>query len=265
MKKITAEQLETLYARYNRREYVSPDPLQFLYNYSDVRDREIVGLIASGLAYGRVRQILKSVDVVLKRMEKPAEFLRGSSRLEMERTFADFKHRFTTGEELTRMLIGMKQAIENFGSLEACFLEGYDEGQETICPAAREFVRKIASPFAGERNSLLPNPEGTCAFKRLNLYLRWMVRKDAVDPGGWDGISKSKLVVPLDTHMHRIGSQMGLTKRKAADHRTAREITAGFRRFSPYDAVKYDFALTRFGIRDDFDRDFLSVLSACGK
>jgi uncharacterized protein (TIGR02757 family) len=182
------KELESLYRRYNKRSFVSPDPLQFLYNYPDVRDREIVGLIASSLAYGRVKQILKSVDKVLTQMPKPSEFLQNTSKQKLLRTFADFKHRFTTGQELAEFLWAIRQANKTFGSLELCFLDEYDEGKETIEIATKAFIRKISSSFTNPRNSLLPNPDGGSALKRVNLFLRWMVRKDLVDPGGWDSI-----------------------------------------------------------------------------
>lgn len=244
------EKLEAIYARYNRREYVNPDPLQFLYNYEDMSDREIVGLVASGLAYGRVAQILKSVEKVLGRMGRPREFVMTNSERQMRERFTDFKHRFTTGDDMVRMLMGIKGVLEYYGSLESCFLYGCNSDDETLDMAAREFVRKLSKPF-DKRNSLLPIPNGKGAFKRIHLYLRWMIRKDAVDPGGWDRVSRSRLIVPLDTHMHRIGLLFGLTRRRQADIRTACEITSGFRRFSPSDAVKYDFSLTRMGIRKD--------------
>ena len=104
-----------------------------------------------------------------------------------------------------------------------------------------------------KENSLLPCPEKGSACKRFHLFLRWMVRNDAVDPGGWDGISASKLIVPLDVHMHRICMRLGLTSRAQADLKTALEVTGRFRAIVPEDPVRYDFALTRIGIRNDID------------
>ncbi len=100
---------------------------------------------------------------------------------------------------------------------------------------------------------LLCHPAAGSACKRLNLYLRWMVRRDDVDPGGWTGVSPARLVIPLDVHMHRIGRGLGLTQSRYANLRTALEITAAFRRIAPDDPVRYDFALTRLGIRSDTD------------
>jgi uncharacterized protein (TIGR02757 family) len=91
----------------------------------------------------------------------------------------------------------------------------------------------------------------------MNLFLRWMVRKDRVDPGGWHGVSASKLIIPLDTHMYKISLKLGLTAKQQPNMRTALEITAGFRQIVPDDPVKYDFVLTRFGIRDDMNIDNL--------
>lgn len=253
-----AENLCELYEKYNRREFVHPDPLEFLYDYPELRDREIAGLVASSLAYGAVRQILKSVAEVLERMESPCEFLRVAHRSSLVSTFKDFKHRFTTGEELATMLWGVKLVLDKHGSLGACFLTGLSPEHDTIIPALADFVRELSSPFNERPRSLLPSPDLGSACKRLNLFLRWMVRKDAVDPGGWDDVPQNKLIVPLDVHMHRISRQLGLTARKQANLRTAYEITAAFREIEPDDPIRYDFVLTRLGIRDDLDpEDFL--------
>ncbi|MEW6614971.1 MAG: TIGR02757 family protein [Thermodesulfobacteriota bacterium] len=255
--------LDDLYARYNRREFVHPDPLEFLYHYEDIRDREIVGLVASALAYGRVQQILKSVSFVLQRMQpSPSLFLSHASREALLLDFAGFKHRFTTREDIVSMLLGIKGIIERYGSLQACFVAGINDCDSTILPAISAFAKELNTEQNGSPNSLLPSPTKGSACKRLNLFLRWMVRKDEVDPGGWDTVKASKLIVPLDTHMHRICLSLKITGRKQADIRTATEITAAFRTISPDDPVRYDFALTRLGIRNEGDMD--DFLKQCG-
>jgi len=252
---ISKETLDELYERYNRREFVHPDPLEFLYNYKDVRDREIVGLVASSLAYGRVAQILKSVSSVFEHMPFPSRFLRHASRESLLKIFEGFKHRFTTGEDLAMMLFGIKRVIERYGSLHACFTAYLTDDHDTILPALSGFVKELTVESNGRRNSLLPSPATGSACKRLNLFLRWMVRQDEVDPGGWDNIPASMLIIPLDTHMYRICRALKLTERKQADMRAATEITATFRTIVSEDPVKYDFALTRLGIRKDTDLD----------
>lgn len=245
---------EAVYTRYNKQEFIHPDPLEFLENYEDVRDREIAGLVASSLAYGRVSQILTSVDQVLEDMKpSPYEFLKSSSKEEIIDTFKGFKHRFAKDADLSGLLIGIKCAIEEHGSLNACFLNGYDESDETVQPALTSFVDSIIA--GGGETNLLPDPSKGSACKRLNLFLRWMVRKDDVDPGGWSGISPSKLIAPLDTHMHKIGLGLDMTTRRQGNMKTALEVTKALAEICPEDPIKYDFALTRFGIRDDMDME----------
>lgn len=251
---VNKPQLDLLYTSYNSRKWVHPDPLEYLYHYPDLRDREIVGLIASSLAYGRVSYILRSVSVVLKEMgPSPYEFLRLETASSLEQTFLDFRHRFTTGKELAQMLTGIKDVIERFGSLYACFFAGLRQDHETVFPALSFLVKNLRVAFDGHRHSLLPLPEKGSACKRLNLFLRWMVRKDNVDPGGWRGVGPSRLIIPLDTHMHRICALLKLTNRKSSDMRTAIAITCAFSQMEPRDPVRYDFALTRLGIRNDAD------------
>jgi uncharacterized protein (TIGR02757 family) len=246
--------LDSLYGKYNRRIFVHPDPLEFLYRYDDPSDREIGGLIASSLAYGRVAQILKSVAAVLERMSPlPLSYIERSSAKKIAADFSGFKHRFTTGGELSEMLVGIKTVCEKHGSLHACFKGGFDSDSDTVIPALQKFTEELGDGFDCRQNSLLPEPGRGSACKRLHLFLRWMVRSDEVDPGDWDDISPSKLVVPLDTHMHRICRAIGLTKRRQADMRTALEITESFKRIVSHDPVRYDFTLTRLGMWGDPD------------
>lgn len=261
--RIYEKSLCDLYTKYHHREFVHPDPLEFLYEYPALEDREIVGLIASGLAYGGVRQILKSVAAVLQRMGPPFSFLANSTRESLIRDFRDFKHRFTTGEEVALTLYGMKRVLDKHGSLHNCFLQGFRPDHETVISALSSFVAELSAVFPSKPRSLLPSPRAGSACKRLNLFLRWMVRKDEVDPGGWDNVPASKLIVPLDVHMHRISLRLGLTSRKQADLKAACEITTAFRVIEPDDPVRYDFCLTRLGIRDDLDpAEFLQTCKA---
>jgi len=246
--KLSRARLDSVYRKYNRRIYVHPDPVEFLFDYESLRNREITGLIASSLAYGRVTQILKSVRSVLEKMDSPSDFLAGARRETLRRKFSSFRHRFTSGEEMAAMLWGAKNIIDEYGSLGACFTESFSQQDENVLPALEHFTKALRDAAGSSIKSLVPVPSRGSACKRLNLYLRWMVRRDDVDPGGWTGIKTSHLIVPLDTHMHRIGRALGLTDRNCADMRTAIEITRGFGRYCPMDPVKYDFALTRIGI-----------------
>jgi uncharacterized protein (TIGR02757 family) len=248
------QRLEELYISYNHRSYVHPDPLEFLYAYPDILERELVGLVSSSLAYGRVMQILNSVASILERMgESPRYFLLNTSEGRLFNLFADFRHRFTTGKEMASMLLGAKRILERHGSIYKCFMAGLNEDQENILPALSYLVDQLNGYEPSSKNSLLPLPQRGSACKRLNLFLRWMVRRDMVDPGGWSEVPLSKLIIPLDTHMHKICLRLKITNRKQADMRTAIEITNAFRDLSPRDPVRYDFALTRLGIRKEAD------------
>jgi uncharacterized protein (TIGR02757 family) len=163
---------------------------------------------------------------------------------------AGFTHRFTTGAETASLLIAIRRAIRKHGTLEALFRGGVAREDHSILPALSRFVRMLRD-YAGGADacaSLLSSPDDGSACKRLNLYLRWMVRRDAVDPGPWASVSTSLLVVPLDTHMFRLSRALGLTARNQANLKTAVEITEGFARINPKDPVRYDFSLTRLGI-----------------
>jgi uncharacterized protein (TIGR02757 family) len=250
--RISKGKLEALYHRYNQREFVQPDPLQFLYHYEGLCDREVAAFVASSLAYGRVAQILKSVSFVLERMvPSPSVFLKHACLEGIGKTFAGFRHRFTTAEKLCAMLVAIKEILERHGSLHVCFSAGLKDDDQTILPALCAFTRELIGKATGRLDHLVPSPVGGSACKRLNLFLRWMVRRDAVDPGGWENVPQSKLIVPVDTHMHRICLRLGLTTRKQANMATALEITEGFRALAPDDPVRYDFSLTRLGIRRD--------------
>ena len=246
--------LEALYQDINRREFVHPDPLEVLYAYESVRDREIVGLIAASLAYGRVAQILKSVRTILQAMgPSPAAFLADAGPEALDVGLDGFKHRFATGAHVRDMLMGARAMIEQDGSLYHAFMKGFKTADRSVIPALDLFCRRLSA--SGDPGHLIPLPHRGSACKRMNLFLRWMVRTDAVDPGGWSGIPRSKLIIPLDVHMHRIALRLNLTQRKAGNLATALEVTAGFARWVPEDPVRYDFALTRLGIRGDMSID----------
>lgn len=258
------DKFDELYNCYNRRDLVHPDPLEFLYNYDNLQDREIVGVVASCLAYGSVWQILKSVSKVLSRMERPRRFLESNSEEDIKEAFRDFKYRFTTGAELGLLLCGVRRVLDSYGTLQDCFMKDLRQNDDTLMPALSSFVKAVSKPFNGKPRSLLPSPDMGSACKRWNLFLRWMVREDDVDPGGWDQIPRSKLLAPVDVHMHRICTSLGLTKRKQANMKTAIEITAALRCMDPDDPVRFDFSLTRLGIRDDMDpEEFLNSCLCC--
>ena len=162
----------------------------------------------------------------------------------------EFKHRFTAGKEMAAFLVSVSSIQRECGLIGNCIADLLSKN--SYIDALDSFAEKVISGMEEQGSlsgHLLPRPSKGSACKRLHLLMRWMVREDEVDPGGWNMIPPSELIVPVDVHMHRIGIQLGFTKRRAADSKTAEEITEGFKLLSSDDPVKYDFALTRFGIQ----------------
>lgn len=249
-KKKTELILEETYNKFHHRKFVEPDPLQFLYKYPEIRDREIVGLIASSLALGRVNSIIDIINKILKKLPSPYENITNCREEDLYQLFGDFKYRFYIGEDLISLLLAIKKIIEVYGSLNQCFCSTYSNEENTILPALNHFVETLGleKPL-----KMLAKPSKGSACKRLMLYLRWMIREDVIDPGGWEGISKEKLIIPLDTHMFKVGRLLNLTKRNDAAIKTALEITDGLKKYDHMDPTRFDFSLTRPGIHPDLD------------
>jgi uncharacterized protein (TIGR02757 family) len=257
------EYLEKLYRQYNP-SFLSKDPLEFVHRFQDPRDQEIVGLLASCLAYGNVKQIRASVQKILAVLgEKPYHYVITFNPELQGADFDQFVHRFTQGKDIVCLVYLLRQVLLKHGSLGNYFLQGYSAREKTIRSALTRFVEGLLRlPFPGgyirqNRISegiwyLLPSPASGSACKRLNLFLRWMVRRgDQLDLGLWVEVSPRQLVVPLDVHVGRIARNLGLTTRKTDDWKTAEEITDRLRMFDPEDPVKYDFALSHMGISGD--------------
>ncbi|HUO84407.1 MAG TPA: TIGR02757 family protein [Thermoanaerobaculia bacterium] len=233
--------------------HLSPDPLEAVRDFDDPLDQETAGLIAAAFAYGRADIALRNVRWVLGRMTpSPYRFLaNGLDRRRAGSIFRGFSHRFHKTAELTSLLILMSKTIRSAGSLGNRFRQVYDPADADISGTLSRFVQSILAE--GPRPSttlryLLTDPVDGSACKRMNLYLRWMVRREEPDLGLWTFVDPAKLLMPVDTHVHRIATFLGLIDRKSADLETARQLTSRFSAMSPDDPVRYDFALCRMGV-----------------
>lgn len=242
--------LEPLHRRFNRPEWIDPDPLAVLGDHINPPDRELAGLVASALAFGGVRQIMASARTALAPYPSPHAGLLAAQPREIRRAAEGFRHRYVSGVELAALLLGARRALLEHGSLGGLFSGLARPEDPDYVPALTRFAGVLRAASGLEKNYLLPDPAGGSACKRWFLYLRWMVRRDAVDPGLWAGMDASKLVLPMDLHMHRICLRLGFTARRTADLRAALEATEGFRRVCPEDPVRYDFCLTRAAMHD---------------
>ncbi|XXF75732.1 TIGR02757 family protein [Myxococcaceae bacterium GXIMD 01537] len=251
--------LEAFLASTDSRARIGFDPVEFPHRYRDPRDIEVSGLLAAALAYGRADLFRPKVDALLRRMgSSPAAYVRALDVPGARELLDGFVYRFNVGTDVAVLLLGMGRVLRERGSLEALFAERLRE-RGTLHGALGDFTGALRDvPMAELRQALgperglhhlLPSPLGPGAAKRLNLYLRWMVRgPDGVDLGLWRGVSPASLLIPLDTHIGRISQHLGLTRRTDLTWRTAEEVTASLRLLDAADPVRYDFALCHYGM-----------------
>jgi len=259
MKNLLKQKLDTLYTTYDRA-FLDSDPLSFVHRYADPADQEVVGLVCATLAYGNVKMIRSNLSSLLALLgPRPARFVLRFDPVRDGGNFSHFSHRFTKGHDIILLVYYMKQMLKTSGSLGEFFRGGRSEILE-IRQLLSDFVQRVlaldCSPMypdgilpkdAGIR-FLFSSPDNGSACKRLNLFLRWMVRRDDIDLGLWPFISPAQLIIPLDTHVARICGLIGLTARKTAGWAMAEEITDNLKMLDPHDPVKYDFAISRLGI-----------------
>jgi len=228
------------------------DPLAVVREYEAPADVELAALVCSTLAFGSVSLI---VDACRRAMAplgpRPAATLDAMDDARIAAAWSGFQYRYCFPKDLASLMLAARRARLESGSLLGFFLVG-DPGGPDVVGAASSFARRLAAlgrPAGGIREGLLADPERGSACKRLFLMLRWLVRRDAVDPGGWEEVGRERLVVPLDTHMARVCSErLGFIRPGPPSLAKALAATAAFRLYAPEDPVKYDFALTRPGI-----------------
>jgi uncharacterized protein (TIGR02757 family) len=249
--------LDELYTRYNDPAWLDPDPLAVALRYERPADLELAGLAAAALALGNAGLIVRAATAALAPLgSEPAKALAELGFKAYAETLAGFKYRFFYGRQLASLLSGAAALRAGHGSLEAAFL-GYDDPREPdYAAAASGLVRALraASPEPWP-SMLLPDPADGSAAKPTFLYLRWMVRRDRVDPGPWTRCDPARLVVPLDTHMAAACRRYGFLSRRSVDLKAAREASEALRRIRPNDPLRYDFCMTRPGIRPDLSPD----------
>jgi uncharacterized protein (TIGR02757 family) len=255
--------LEQHYEAFNRTDSAA-DPVHLVRPYADPEDREIAGFCAAALAFGRVASVLTSISTLLKLMgARPAAFVRRFDPARQAAGFDGLVHRWTRGRDLVALLVILRAMLERSGSIEGFFLEGCDSAHEDIGLALDAFSRRARAIDVKPAYGRLPKRPGVHFFfpcpssgsgcKRLNLFLRWMVRRDEIDLGVWTRVPASKLIVPLDTHVIRLGRCLRLTRYASPGWKMAAEITASLRAIDANDPIKYDFSLCHLG-----------MMNACG-
>ena len=246
------QHLDRLYRDFNYADS-APDPIQIVRRFSSSDDREVVGFLAASLAFGRVASVLQSIERTLAVMgPAPADYVRRFEAKRDARAFAPIVHRWIRGDDLAALVGIMRRMIDRSGSIEGFFAGGLDADADDVGPAIDRFSSRalalgVRSPGVGY---FFPRPSAGSACKRLNLFLRWMVRHDALDLGVWSRVPTAKLIIPLDTHVIRVGRHLKLTRYASPGWAMACDITASLRALDPDDPVKYDFSLCHLGMMD---------------
>jgi uncharacterized protein (TIGR02757 family) len=245
--------LDSLYNKYSL-QWIETDPVCIPHKYTADEDIETAGFIAAVLAYGKVSLFLPKITMIMDFLNpSPYESLKNLNHKQLGK-LDHFYYRFQTSDDIKYFLTGLSNVIKKHARIKNLFLEGYHTQDENILPALNYFIlsfRKVIEEngmkLSHGLSHLIPM-QGNGAMKRLNMFLRWMVRKDNIDFGIWKEIRPSQLIIPVDTHINRISGYLNLAKRKNADIKSAIEITNFLKKLSAEDPVKYDFALTRLGM-----------------
>jgi uncharacterized protein (TIGR02757 family) len=255
--------LDRLYTEFNYPDSAT-DPIQLVRRFTRPDDREVVGLIAASLAFGRVASLIQSIERVLAVLgPHPAESIRRFEPSRDRVSFTDIVHRWIRGSDIAALIWIIHQMLRQSGSIEEFFVEGFDQDAPDLSRAIDSFSARAMAFDLKPIYGRVPKRPGVCYFfprasagsacKRLNLFLRWMVRHDALDLGVWTKVSAAKLIVPLDTHVIRLGRCLRLTRRISPGWRMAIDVTESLRAMDAADPVRYDFAICHVG-----------MMNACG-
>ena len=258
------ERLDDLYRSFDHVTSAT-DPVHIVRRFTSPADREIVGFCAAALAFGRVASVLQSIESLLAVMgPHPAAFVRRFDPAQERLRLEPLVHRWISGRDLIALLIVLQRMLIEAGSIEAFFLQGDVATSPHVGPALDSFsTRALATDLRAAYGRRVPRQRGVAYFfprpsagsacKRLNLFLRWMVRRDEIDLGVWSKVSSARLVVPLDTHVIRLGRCLKLTRYTSPGWKMALDITNALRAFDSTDPVRFDFALCHVG-----------MMNACG-
>lgn len=246
--------LDVYVKKYNTPDFISTDPISIPHRFVEKRDREIAGFFAATLAWGQRVTILKNADRLMQGMgNEPYRFITEHRPTDLK-PFTQFVHRTFNGDDCLGFIHALREVYRNYPDMEALFYEGLQQRGDmmgAISHVKEVFFRTEHLPRTRKH---LSDPETGSAAKRINMFLRWMVREDhaGVDFGCWKNISPSVLICPLDVHSGRTARKLGLLTRTQDDRKAAEELTGSLRLLNPKDPVQYDFALYGLGVFEKF-------------
>ncbi|MGB7784873.1 MAG: TIGR02757 family protein [Salinimicrobium sp.] len=239
--------------QYNTPEFIDTDPVQIPHRFSRKEDIEISGFLTSIISWGNRKSILKNAGSMMEMLDQsPYDFVMEHSEEDLER-LENFVHRTFNGTDLTYFIQALRNIYTNHGGLESIFSK--HSSDSSLQPAIHQFKKVFFElPHPSRTQKHVSDPLKNSAAKRINMYLRWMVREDAgdVDFGIWKSISPAKLSCPLDVHSGNVARKLGLLKRKQNDAKALQELDDNLRKLDPQDPVKYDYALFGLGVFEKY-------------
>ena len=250
---LTKNKLDELATKYENEEFINPDPVRFIHKYRSRKDIEIAGFLASLFAYGNRKAFIAKLETLMQIMNnKPLEYIINFEPKSHE--LDNFDYRFSKGCDIKEIILILKKLYKDENS---SLMELFQYGWETHGTVKGMFITVCDYFYSNVKNNvtqgfyhLIPDAHKTSALKRMNMFLRWMVRKSIVDTGIWTFMPPSELIIPLDTHVARISVELGLIEKANGDFKTAQKITNKLKEFDANDPVKYDFALFGYGVNN---------------
>lgn len=244
---ITKTELDNLVEKYETSDFIKDDPIQFIHRFKSKQDAELAGFIASLFAYGNRKVFIKKIDEICKKAQDDiTNFVKNGDFSSLK----GFEYRFSKENDIIPIFEILHKLYTESNGLEELFAYGFSQGEVTgLLKTVVDYFYSLAPKTAGQGfYHMIPNPANGGAMKRMNMYLRWMVRSSAVDIGIWNFMKPKDLLIPLDVHVARVSREMGLLTRKSNDFKAVLELMEPLRRFCPEDPVKYDFAMFAYGI-----------------
>ena len=245
---VTNLKLDDLAKKYETENFIKDDPVQFPHRFNSVKDIEISGFIASMFAYGNRKIFIEKLNQLFSIMEnQPLDFILNFDK----KSLKGFNYRFSKDFDIIEIFNVMKKLYGKDGGLLELFKYGYEQKEDV-----QAMFQVVADYFYANRKNevgqgfyhMIPNPSKGGAMKRMNMFLRWMVRKPPVDLNIWHFIPTSELLIPLDVHVAKLSREMGLLTRSSNDFKAVLELTKKLKEFCPNDPVKYDFAIFGLGV-----------------
>ncbi len=249
---ITTSKLDELAKKYETKDFIKDDPIQFPHRYTDKRDIEIAGLIASMLAYGKRELFIAKLNLIFGAIKnKPFEYvINCKDNLDV---LNNIDYRFAKTVDIKQVFLILNKLYSEGNTLENLFRHGWNNTQDVknmLQAVVDYFYSNVTLEVTSGFYHLLPNPKNNSPLKRLNMFLRWMVRDGEVDLGVWKFMPKSELLIPLDVHVSKISRSLNLITRSSNDYKTVLELTNALKEYDSNDPVRLDFAIFGYGVNN---------------